>query len=281
MIYIDTSQVQIPEEWQQKVQQAMNQVMSEQDPQKRIEIINDHAEIWKELKDQLRQLSYGKCWYCESKRRRCDDPVDHFRPKGRVLDDPDHGGYWWLAFECSNFRYSCTYCNSRRKDRVNHRSGGKHDHFPLLNPNDRATYQEKPIENERPCLLDPANRDDPEMLWFQEDGQPVPKHPENQDSKKRALISIRLYHLDYYETVEDRINLYNEIKEFVQYGDILFEINDEGALAGLDMVQKELKKRLLPRSEFSATARAYIMGFRSITRPWLDQILTDESVRAI
>ena len=41
--------------------------------------------------------------------------VEHFRPKSAVLDDPLHGGYWWLAYDFQNYLLSCSLCNRVRK----------------------------------------------------------------------------------------------------------------------------------------------------------------------
>src|SRR5690242_2141799 len=68
--------------------------------------IAKHAAIWAELRDQMSPLSSGKCWYCESRENRSDVAVDHFRPKGEVEECPTHPGYWWLAFDPSNYRFA-------------------------------------------------------------------------------------------------------------------------------------------------------------------------------
>ena len=36
----------------------------------------------------LAQLSNSKCWYSESQNPTSDKNVDHFRPKGSVVEDP-------------------------------------------------------------------------------------------------------------------------------------------------------------------------------------------------
>ena len=101
-------------------------------------------------------LSDDKCWYCESKQIRLDRHVDHYRPKNSVAECADHPGYWWLAFRSYNYRYSCTYCNSRRVDQRSGQAGGKADHFPLRDESRRAFSPDDPIDDEQPTLLDPT-----------------------------------------------------------------------------------------------------------------------------
>jgi hypothetical protein len=80
----------------------------------------------------------NKCWYSEVPLEGADPNVDHFRPKGQVREvDADlqnlqttSPGYWWLAFECRNFRLSSMHANQRRVDTDT--NGGKSDYLPVL-----------------------------------------------------------------------------------------------------------------------------------------------------
>src|ERR1700684_3476119 len=105
MRYIDWTRLRLPDGWLDRAAAAANAVAGGEDP-------NDYAPVWRELKDGLADLSNDKCWYCEMPVPRSDNAVDHFRPKGRMGDAAnEHNGYRWLAFERSNFRYACTFCN--------------------------------------------------------------------------------------------------------------------------------------------------------------------------
>ena len=100
----------------------------------------------------VRGLLYARqgrvCAFCG-----CDLPrndrgdVEHFRPKGRVEDDANHGGYWWLAYDLNNYLLSCSKCN-----RVH-----KRDRFPLrANARQRITYeQRRHLPTEARLLLHP------------------------------------------------------------------------------------------------------------------------------
>ena len=149
MRYVDLSLLMMPTGWNQRAQTAQQAIAKGEDP-------NDHSSVWRELKPGLATLLHYKCWYCESPVDRSDNAVDHFRPKNRVRDtDRLHTGYRWLAFDKGNFRYACTYCNSRRKDVEGGTTGGKADHFPLIDEFQRV-YAVGPVDQEQPLLLDPC-----------------------------------------------------------------------------------------------------------------------------
>ncbi len=212
MRHIELHEVErrVPDAWKQRAEQARQDIQDCPDDQKST-LVNDHADIWQDpdLKAKLLEVSHDKCWYCESRQVRSDKSVDHFRPKNRVAECPEHPGYWWLAFNLDNYRLSCTYCNSRRKDRENQSTGGKHDHFPLIDETQRVYAGD--VSREQPELLDPLTHTDPGLLWFLPDGTSIPKY--NPDTHpiyhRRAQRSIDLYHLNHTDLQEQRQQLCN------------------------------------------------------------------------
>ena len=73
--------------------------------------------------------------------------VEHYRPKSSVRGEPDHGGYWWKAYDLDNYFLSCRVCNtSRKSNRFPLRAGGCRVGFA-----DRAQLREEPR-----ALWDPA-----------------------------------------------------------------------------------------------------------------------------
>lgn len=93
------------------------------------------------------------CSYCGIKTNGLD--VEHFRPKGHIDSDPDHGGYWWLAYEATNYYLGCTVCNQKRKK----------NRFPLAAGTQRLSYDLRDgIEHEARILFDPAL--DPVEEWL-------------------------------------------------------------------------------------------------------------------
>lgn len=226
--------------------------------------INKRSQIWRDLKDPLANISHDKCWYCEMKQERSDNAVDHFRPKSI---------YPWLAFEKTNLRYSCTYCNSARTNPETGETEGKADSFPLFNESQRAAV---PGQEglEVPVLLDPCQTQDPGLLDFYEDGMPCARHQDHAIRRQRAETSIKSYHLDHPDLVEKRKVLAADIKSKIKEADDLFEQCDAGnpavdrAFAGLIRV---LSNALSESAELSAFARKIVAGARD--KIWVEELL--------
>ncbi len=281
MRYIDPGEItelleRLPEgwdKWREEARQALDDVRAAGGE---FDAVNAHGEVWRKLKGELEKASGGKCWYCESGQHRSDNAVDHFRPKNKNRSG-EHEGYWWLAFDWQNYRYSCTYCNSRRKDELKGASGGKHDNFPLFNPEDRATPDHPDCSREQPLLLDPTIPEDPGLLWYEPDGRAVPRYSKSKSERRylRAEKSIELYHLNYRKTEEDRKKLYNKIRRLISEGDKLFPQADSDTVASSalsNVVIAPLLEFIKPTSDFSAAARAFLVGFKD--RPWVEGVLT-------
>lgn len=132
----------------------------------------------------LHELFHGKCAYCESSFKAVSPTdVEHFRPKGKVLECPGHPGYWWLAAKWENLLASCIDCNRRRYQRSTQLvhdplaggSAGRHllgkgNSFPILGP--RYALQESDDHDaEDAALIDPTRRDPKDhLVWLEEQG---------------------------------------------------------------------------------------------------------------
>lgn len=276
MRYIDIKKIRLPEGWLEEAAQALDDVRN-LPPAERLKGINRHASVWRELKTALAEISHQKCWYCESKEIRSDNPIDHFRPKGSVIECSDHEGYWWLAFEYTNYRFCCTYCNSHREDEMAGTVGGKAGHFSLQDESKRAVKEGDDIKAESPCLLDPTKASDPGLLFFNQDGNAIPRYSKEAHSYLycRAKKSIKDYHLNHYMIVTQRKILYNDIDDFIKDGDVYFNRYSNGdqlAEHALCQVIDRLSRFADEKSPFSAAARYYIMGLRACDREWLEGV---------
>src|ERR1700730_11100098 len=106
MIYVFQNATAIPQVWLDKVAALQAQLEGLPTADERKAFINSKAAVWGEIKDKLLEMSHGKCWYSEAPDSVSDWHVDHFRPKGRALDEDKtpHEGYAWLAFDWKNYR---------------------------------------------------------------------------------------------------------------------------------------------------------------------------------
>jgi hypothetical protein len=125
----------------------------------------DRRKLWKS--DKHKQALAGaskdltKCAWCERHcewRRQLD--VEHYRPKAAVTrwdgspplvsnvppkQIPVSKGYWWLAFEWTNYSLACSLCNQAWKRNL----------FPVSDP--RAPYEEGMEMHEVALLVDPMS----------------------------------------------------------------------------------------------------------------------------
>jgi uncharacterized protein (TIGR02646 family) len=211
----------------------------------------------------LRRLSNDKCWYCESKDLRSDNAVDHYRPKGNVKDSaPPHDGYWWLAFDWRNYRFSCTFCNSIRNSPTT--SGGKQDYFPLHDEAKRARLAADDLADELPMLIDPVLDGDPALISFEADGtaRPMAMDEETIDYQ-RADISIKRYHLNHPDAAEARLALFVQLKKWLKEADSALDRAAKGKGDGRVTAHermRDLRASIKVSAEYSAAARSFLQG---------------------
>lgn len=269
MRHIDNRHIRIPTGWHSKARAAREDVEAGRCT------INERSAIWAELKDALADLSHDKCWYCEAKQERSDDAVDHFRPKNRVDECDRHDGYTWLAFDETNYRYSCTFCNSRRKghDDV---TKGKGDSFPLIDESTRA-FNPGDEEQEKPKILDPCKAGEASWLDWHEDGTPVSKYPDRTIPNEKATCGIFLYHLDHEDACEARRSIAIDLKSWIKQGHRNYQrlCNDDpnAEQEWSDRCQYILKA-ISAKEPYSAFAKRIVMMLRS-EASWLDDLLQE------
>jgi hypothetical protein len=238
MIYIDASQLKckLPPDWEKRASAVLLMLESATSNKERKRIIENNSRLWGELKGTLKSMSGGKCWFTESENDGSYSDVEHFRPKLKVTEDSTHSGYWWLAFNYENYRFSCQILNT----------SGKRNYFPLAPGSFRAKKPGDELSKEIVMLLDPTNISDPPLLTFVEDGKAIPAAAEDTFDCDRAKISIKYYVLNHDNFVEGRLKLLTQIDCFVDLVDSLQSISPE--------TLNELKKIVC---QFTANNRAY------------------------
>jgi hypothetical protein len=233
-------------------------------PEDRSKVIKDYDHVWGLFKDALRILSHKKCWYCESIDVRADNAVDHYRPKGNVRDaNPPHEGYWWLAFDWSNYRFSCTYCNSIRKSAG--KIGGKQDYFPVWDESTRARSDSDSIDDELPLLLDPTKVSDVRLLAFAEDGSVGPAVSPNEEREyKGAEESKTRYHLMHPDIVERRAVRLREVLRWVEEADKhlarYIKTKEPFARSTAESHLKDVRAAVAPEAPYSAAVKHLLAG---------------------
>lgn len=266
MIRIKFADFEYPEGWLNSSEAAEEAIEACLDTKARRKLLRGHlSEVWRDpyLRESLAKISHYKCWYCETPLTRDDLVVDHYRPKGRVFEEPPgNEGYWWLAFRVSNFRLACKFCNELRDDKVGGTKGGKATHFPLLDGSVRATAENRDLSKEYPVILDPKIAADVDCLTFLADSKASPKYDKDVDSEKffRAAESIEILHLNYGRLRKGRGQICNQVAE---------------AIERCDWAYRVYKDRRSESTDVTVTAQARLAYENEIQR--LDDFLRDSS----
>lgn len=281
MRYVDIEGLQLRDGWFAEAEIAARAVLQHG------AVPGDHDEIWRDLKASLAELLHQKCWFCETPITRSDNAVDHFRPKGRVSDAKQgHLGYRWLAFEHGNFRYACTFCNSRRVDVIHGTSGGKADRFPLLNEEARVYAVDlatldfvdllSTVKGERPAILDPCDLDDWKLLGcMRENGHPCTAS-DDKDAASRVEVSIQVYHLDHEPTCKQRHGVAVALLEAVRDAKTAFlkiKTDKPETEAEFKNIAKRIQRMINKKAPYSGEMIFLVRGQRSPQHPWIQQLL--------
>ena len=281
MRYIDIGDLRLDDGWPALAEAAVRKVLMNGAK------IADYDVIWRDLKKKLAALFFDKCWFCETPVDRSDNAVDHFRPKGRVADAKhQHDGYRWLTFEARNFRFACTFCNSRRVDVEHGTAGGKADRFPLMDESARI-YTVDPtlidyddlistVEDECPAILDPCDPEDWRLLGCKrENGKPCPTSSDP-NTIRRVNESIEVYHLDYEPTCKRRHTAAGQLLEKVRDAKRAFlDIDQTNPKTEQHFKQLsiEILRMIRMKAPFSGEMHFLLQGQRSTDHPWIERVL--------
>lgn len=292
MIYVKTVPEEVGQEWLDKAARLTGELSACEDDgedvpedqrktarQKRKEIMERNGEHWSRLKPILLRWSHQKCWYSELRDDGSDYHVDHFRPKGRVRNpgESDREGYWWLAFDWTNYRVAVGWCNApHRGDGT--AAKGKHDQFPLAAGSAIASRPADDISAEKPVLLDPTNEEDVLLVDFNEEGLPIPSV--DGWGAQRVLRTRDVLHLDAPRMVEARKRVWRDCGHAVLQAHDLINI-DEASHRLRDDAQlrawiETICRMIRPDAPLSAVARAYLVKCEYV---WARRLLYDPRAR--
>lgn len=279
-------QIRLPNHWQEQVRDAKQAIVrkvreaarrarddgkSGDDLRQAIckaarKAITDHSTVWANAKDAMASVSFDKCWYCECKQERSDLHVDHFRPKGRITGESSHNGYWWLAFEWTNFRLACTFCNCVREDSEIDESGGKGNRFPVFDVPARMRKPSDPFD--RTLLLDPVIRLDVEKLTFTRNGLPRPvARDEESEDWKRVQETIDVFHLRETRLKRAREELAIDIENEFKTAN---ECYKRGDMDSFERIAGKLVARIRLDAKYTTFARLILGSHRN--EEWVERL---------
>lgn len=203
-----------------------------------------HNAAWNSLQPIMLDLSHNKCWYSEAPIGSSDFEVDHFRPKLKSKQKINYrdsksknivlkeNGYWWLAYEWTNYRLSGGLINKLRRDRLGDCEDveGKGEYFPLdLTDVGRVANDEENTNCEIPILLDPCNQEDVSLLTFDSNGEVFSAGYTDYENE-RVLQSIFYYHLDLEQLNKERLMAWKDCeREILEIKESIDSAPDERA----------------------------------------------------
>jgi hypothetical protein len=249
MIHIELKKYPPKQAWLDKAKIVETQLISATTLVEKHKIIDKNEKLWSELKEHLRDIRNKKCWYTESISDGAHCHVDHFRPKKEALDEigKDKGGYWWLAFQWINYRYSGPAANVRKKS-----------YFPVFN-NKAIDYGDS-TEKEEILLLDPIILTDTFKIGFDIEGKAQPRSSDkNSVDYKRAYYSIEKYYLNKPEIKISRGELYKKVNALIGEISDLLDLekikNEHDRVKEISRKMEELKQLANPDMEYAGTVR--------------------------
>ena len=251
MIYINLDGKKPPAKWLAKAKKVTDKLEAAATPEKRNEIIDNNSKVWGELKQWLLDQANGKCWFSEAKDCFTHWDVEHFRPKknAKDIDGTEREGYWWLAFDWSNFRICGKVGNVK-----------KGTFFPLKAGSPAATSKNRNTDDELYYMLDPTKRQDPLLLSFREDGGACPREDLRGWNFQRADYSIKRLKLDEHQPIRDaRKEVWQECRRRInKCAKILMDLDENPSAAKRQAAEDELgeiKAMTESQKALSAVAR--------------------------
>ena len=201
------------EKWQSwldkssKLHRQLKELHQEGKLKARNKLIDNNSKHWGELKGWLFALSHGKCWFTEGRDICSHKDVEHFRPKkeAKNLDGSERDGYWWLAFDYSNFRAAGNIPNRKK--------GGW---FPLHKDSRSSCFDARCEESETPYLIDPTDQDDVNLLAVNEEGNVIPAPEANEWEQERVNLSIERLKLNEHDALSnERRKVWQEVDRLI------------------------------------------------------------------
>lgn len=214
-------------------------------------LIDDNSGHWGKLKPWLFALSYGKCWFTDGRDICSHMDVEHFRPKkeAKDLDGNGRDGYWWLAFDYSNYRAAGNVPNRKK--------GGW---FPLHMDSVCSKFELQCEESESPYLLDPIDPEDVNLIAFNEEGNAVPAPGISDWEEERVDESIKRYKLNEHDALPAaRRTVWREVTNAVEVYRKYKSRTGAGANVGAEQRLREqirnIRSRLREDAELSSVAK--------------------------
>ncbi len=242
-----------PQDWVNEATAITDQLRKAANEAGRKAIIEKHEGLWRDdrIRNWLLKQFNNKCWYSEAYDSVSSIHVDHYRPKGRLkelLGGNTCDGYWWLAFDWTNYRICGQLLNVK-----------KGDLFPVVEGPRGTADGNVRLQLESPTLIDPVDQDDAALISYEKDEDAciaVSATGINDVDKERVKNSIEILGLNRL----DRLNK----KRAISWESCLREIAEYAAPTSAQALRKvsqasarsRLKQMVTYDAEFSSVVTA-------------------------
>jgi hypothetical protein len=217
-------------------------------------MFEEKSSIWSSAKPAFMLLQSNKCAFCERpfsgpNESRIEMDLEHFRPKSAIaawtpppgpkrypaeLGAPSPNGYFWLAYETSNYAAACKICNSDYKAAC----------FPIAGPRCVDPADPAALAAERPYLVYPIGTadDDPEDLITFTGTIARPVVPGGLRHSRAALI------IDFFG-LNTRDQLHIQRAETIErFGNALIAVSDGVAVPADHTYVAQIQNPLIPHA---------------------------------
>lgn len=264
MIYVKYDPTHVPKKLLDVAARAQEELEAKPEAERKT-FIEKKAHIWRSFAKHLAKMSYGKCWYSESKDPQSFFDVDHFRPKkaAKRANGSSDDGYPWLAFSLDNFRYSAGRSNRPNSDEDTEEAAGKGSWFPLLDGSPCANWDDRCVDQERPLLLDPKVRSDVALLDINPETGLAVASPTclGQIKTLRVSRSIQLYGLNLPKLVNARKQVMREVEENLM--NLLDTLGAGVDTPAVDRLQRQIRCATTVDAPYARAARAKLFALNA------------------
>lgn len=267
MIYVHRDWSKVPQEKLDALKAISVALEAIEDKAARKAFITANQGEWSKVREELTAMSFGKCWYTESREAVSRYQTDHFRPHGRAKQAAKtySDGYCWLAFDVNNYRIVGVLANTQNQE-YSDTTVGKGDWFPLLDPATRATVVYQSLDDETPLLLDPVERDDPAKIEFNDNGEARPADGLSPDDTKSVEHALECLGIRQDQLNRKRRQKWKECdRKIIQFSRFAKKAKGQRTpeeSATMDELAEELITMASCKSEFSATVRCCLTNNR-------------------
>lgn len=280
MIYVHRDWSKVPEEKLAQLKSLSEELEKITGKAERKAFIATNASAWSDVRGELEAMSFGKCWYTESRDPVSRNQTDHFRPHGRAKQAEGEfaEGYCWLAFDIENYRIVGVLANTLNRE-YSEETVGKGIWFPLADPATRATLENPDLGGETPLLLDPIEMEDVDKIAFNDNGEAHPAAHLDEATKEvvdSAIVrmGIRQDMLNQARRQKWRDCL-RTIEKYTRFQRKPKGQRSQEETQTIDELAQELITMASAASEFSATARCCLASQR------LDMFITRDELNPL